>query len=112
MRGEEDGDEEIHWVEFGGGDGFLELDGEGGGDLVKEDFESPGPRAVACRAAAAQPCCTTLPPSTLVTVPGEVLRPGVGWQGEPAQHCTADGGLVALVAVQGSPGGHRVWLAG
>ena len=43
MRGEEDGDEEIHWVEFGGGDGFLELDGEGGGDLVKEEFESPGP---------------------------------------------------------------------
>ena len=30
MTGEEDGDEEIHWVKFGGGDGFLELDGEGG----------------------------------------------------------------------------------
>ena len=67
MRGEEDGDEEIHWVEFGGGDGFLELEGEGAGDLVEEEFESPGPRAVASCAAAAQSCLSSLPPTTRLT---------------------------------------------
>jgi hypothetical protein len=43
MGGEEYSDEEIHWVESIGRDGFSrELAGEGVGDLVKEEFESPG----------------------------------------------------------------------
>ena len=66
MRREEYGDEEVHGEKLGGGDGlFRELDGEGIGDLVEEEFERPGSRAVACWTGVSQPCSTTLPSSVL-----------------------------------------------
>jgi hypothetical protein len=65
------------------------------GELVQEEFQSPGPGAVATQATGAEPDCSTLPGTALVAVPGQVGRPTVGGQGQPAHHCAGDGGLAA-----------------